>query len=175
MCIRDSKKAGSKLILVKINRDAYDLPDYEHAMGQYKRFHDDIQTGRIISAYAVDGNGMITAVSKMAFGNKIGVRLEHNVYPEDLFAPGFGSLVAEVPDGKLGELSVTYTVIGQVTGSDSLEYQDVSIPIEEALNNWTKTLEKVFPTKAHKDTSVLETPVYDAKTIHVCTHKLRCV
>lgn len=166
------KKAGSKLILVKINRDAYDLPDYEHAMGQYKRFHDDIQTGRIISAYAVDGNGMITAVSKMAFGNKIGVRLEHNVYPEDLFAPGFGSLVAEVPDGKLGELSVTYTVIGQVTGSDSLEYQDVRIPIEEALNNWTKTLEKVFPTKAHKDTSVLETPVYDAKTIHVCTHKL---
>ncbi|WP_343249926.1 phosphoribosylformylglycinamidine synthase [Diplocloster hominis] len=166
------KKAGSKLILVKINRDAYDLPDYEQAMDQYKKFRDDIQNGRIISAYAVDGNGMITAVSKMAFGNKIGVRLEHNVSPEDLFAPGFGSLVAEVPDGKLSGLSVTYTVIGQVTGSDSLEYQDVRIPIGEALNSWTKTLEKVFPTKAHKDTNVLETPVYDAKTVHVCTHKL---
>lgn len=166
------KKAGSKLILVKINRDDYDLPDYGQAMDQYQKFHEDIQNGRIISAYAVDGKGIITAVSKMAFGNKIGVRLEHNVSAEDLFAPGFGSLVAEVPDGKLGELSVTYTVIGQVTGSDSLEYQDVKIPIEEALNSWTKTLEKVFPTKAKKDAAVLDTPVYDAKEIHVCGHKL---
>ena len=45
---------------------------------------------RIISAYAVEGNGLAEAVSKMAFGNKLGVKIEHNVDPRDFFAAGMG-------------------------------------------------------------------------------------
>ncbi len=63
-------------------------------MDQYGKFSEDIKAGRIISAYAVDGNGLAEAVSKMAFGNKLGVKIEHNVDPRDLFAPGFGDIVA---------------------------------------------------------------------------------
>ena len=59
-----------------------------------------------MSAYALDGNGIVPAVSKMAFGNKLGVKLEHNLDPRDAFAPGFGSIVAEVPADKVGELSM---------------------------------------------------------------------
>ena len=42
------------------------------------------------------------AVSKMAFGNQLGVKIEHNVDPRDFFAPAWGNIVCEVPDGQGG-------------------------------------------------------------------------
>ena len=48
-------------------------------MDGYGKLFEDIKAGRIISAYAVEGNGLAEAVSKMAFGNKLGVKIEHNV------------------------------------------------------------------------------------------------
>ena len=40
-------------------------------------------------------------MSKMAFGNKLGVKIEHNVDPRDFFAAAWGDIVCEVPDGKV--------------------------------------------------------------------------
>ncbi len=165
------KKAGNKLVLLKIDRDAYDLPDYAQAMDQYGKFFEDVKAGKIVSAYALDGKGIVAAVSKMAFGNKLGVKLEHNLDPRDAFAPGFGSVVAEIPDGKVGELSITYTLIGEVTES-GFSYGNVSISMEEALEAWTGTLEKVFPTTAVKSKEMLDTPVYRSGSIYVCKHKV---
>jgi phosphoribosylformylglycinamidine synthase len=165
------KKAGNKIVLMKLGRDEYDLPDYKEASDQYGKFFEDVKAGKIVSAYALDGNGIVPAVSKMAFGNKLGVKLEHNLDPRDAFAPGFGSIVAEVPAGKVGELSITYTVIGEVTEKD-FSYGNVSISSDEALTAWKGTLEKVFPTVAAKDTTKIETPIYKADSIYVCRHKV---
>ena len=165
------KKAGNKIVLMKLGRDEYDLPDYKEASDQYGKFFEDVKAGKIVSAYALDGNGIVPAVSKMAFGNKLGVKLEHNLDPRDAFAPGFGSIVAEVPAGKVGELSITYTVIGEVTEKD-FSYGNVSISSDEALTAWKGTLEKVFPTVAIKDTTKIETPIYKADSIYVCRHKV---
>ena len=165
------KKAGNKIVLMKLGRDEYDLPDYKEASDQYGKFFEDVKAGKIVSAYALDGNGIVPAVSKMAFGNKLGVNLEHNLDPRDAFAPGFGSIVAEVPADKVGELSITYTVIGEVTEKD-FSYGNVSISSDEALTAWKGTLEKVFPTVAVKDTTKIETPIYKADSIYVCRHKV---
>ncbi len=165
------KKAGNKLVLLKIDRDSYDLPDYAQAMDQYGKFFEDVKAGKIVSAYALDGKGIVAAVSKMAFGNKLGVKLEHNLDPRDAFAPGFGYIVAEIPDGKVGELSITYTLIGEVTKS-GFSYGNVSISMEEALEAWTGTLEKVFPTVAVKSKEMLDTPVHRSGSIYVCKHKV---
>ena len=165
------KKAGNKIVLMKLGRDEYDLPDYKEASDQYGKFFEDVKAGKIVSAYALDGNGIVPAVSKMAFGNKLGVKLEHNLDPRDAFAPGFGSIVAEVPADKVGELSITYTVIGEVTEKD-FSYGNVSISSDEALTAWKGTLEKVFPTVAVKDTTKIETPIYKADSIYVCRHKV---
>ena len=165
------KKAGNKLILLRIDKDAYDLPDYAQAKDLYGKFFEDIKAGRIISAYALDGKGIVAAVSKMAFGNRLGVKLEHNLDPRDAFAPGFGCIVAEVPDGKVGELSITYTLIGEVTES-GFSYGNASLSMDEALEAWTGTLEKVFPTVAVKGKEKLDTPVYKADSIYVCKHKV---
>ena len=165
------KKAGNKLVLLKIDRDAYDLPDFDQAMDLYGKFFEDVKAGKIISAYALDAHGIVAAVSKMAFGNKLGVKLESSLDPRDAFAPGFGCIVAEVPDGKVGELSITYTLIGEVTQS-GFSYGNASVSTEEALEAWTGTLEKVFPTAAVKNKEILDTPVYHTDSIYVCRHKV---
>ena len=165
------KKAGNKLVWLRISRDAYDLPDYEQIKDLYGKFFEDVKAGRIISAYALDGSGLAAAVSKMSFGNKLGVKIEHNVDPRDLFTAGFGDIVAEVPDGKVGELAITYTVIGEVTES-GLSYSDMHIDTEEALTAWEEPLEKVFPTVAVPGAEKVESPLYHADSVYVCRHKV---
>ena len=184
------KRAGSKLVWLRIEKDEYDLPVYEQIMDQYGKFFEDVKAGKIISAYALDGKGLAAAVSKMAFGNGLGVKIEHNVAPEDLFAPGFGDIVAEVPDGKVGQLSITYTLVGEVTDRGALEYSYHSIPLERALDAWKGTLEPVFRTRsgAEKEASAIgfiagedrekqaencldEQGCYHAPHVYVCGHK----
>ncbi len=165
------KKAGNKLVLVQIHRDAYDLPDYEEIKDLYGRFFTDVKAGRIVSAYALDGAGLAAAVSKMAFGNCLGVKIEANVDKRDLFTAGFGDIVAEVPADKVGELGVTYTVVGEVTES-GFAYGEMKIDTEEALKTWEEPLEKVFPTIAAAGEEKVESPLYKADSVYVCKHKV---
>ena len=166
------KKPGSKIVVFKVEKDQYDLPVYEQIMDGYDKLRQDIQAGRIISAYAVEGHGMAEAVSKMAFGNKLGVKIEHNVDPRDFFAPGWGNIVCEVPDGKVGELAITYTVIGEVTDKGTFEYSNTVITMDEALKAWTETLEDVFPTESGVKQAEVPNQVYDAKEIYICKNKI---
>lgn len=165
------KKAGNKLVLVQIHRDAYDLPDYGEIKDLYGKFFEDVKAGRILSAYALDGSGLAAAVSKMSFGNRLGVKIEANVDKRDLFTAGFGDIVAEVPADKVAELGVTYTVVGEVTES-GFAYGDMKIDTEEALKTWEEPLEKVFPTTAVAGAENVESPLYKADSVYVCKHKV---
>lgn len=167
------KKAGSKLVWLRAPKDSYDLPDYQALMEQYDKLHQDIQAGRVISAYALDRHGIAAAVSKMAFGNGMGVKIEHNLDPRDFFAPAFGDIICEVPDGKVGELAITYTVIGEVTDNAKFTYGDTEITLKEALSTWEGTLENVFKTAAGtEDVKADDGSFYKADSIYVCKHKV---
>ncbi len=166
------KKAGSKIVVFRMERNEYDLPVYSQLMDGYRKLHEDIQAGRIISAYAVEGHGLAEAVSKMAFGNKLGVKIEHHVDPRDFFAAGWGDIVCEVPDGMVGQLAITYTVIGEVTDRPAFEYGPVSIPLDEALESWMKPLEDVFPTMSGVKQTEVPNEVYKADSIYICNHKI---
>ena len=166
------KKAGSKIVLFTIEKDQYDLPVYSQVMDGYDKLYKDMEAGKIISAYAVEGHGAAEAVSKMAFGNKLGVRIEHNVDSRDFFAPGWGNIVCEVPDGKVGELSISYTVIGEVTDKETFEYGNTVITMEEALNAWTNTLEKVFPTCSGIQQTEVRNELFKTDSIHICKNKV---
>ena len=168
------KKSGSKLVWLRAPKDAYDLPDYPALMEQYDKLHQDIQAGRVISAYALDRHGIAAAVSKMAFGNGMGVKIEHDLDPRDFFAPAFGDIICEVPDGKVGELAITYTVIGEVTDDGKFSYGDTVITLKEALDTWEGTLESVFKTAAGSDEEVQsdDGSLYKADSIYVCKHKV---
>ena len=165
------KKPGNKLVLLRIERDAYDLPDYEQVKDQYGKFFEDVKAGRILSAYALNGKGMAAALSKMAFGNKLGVRIEHSVDIRDLFTPDFGNLVAEVAPEEVSRLNITYTVIGEVT-EEGFAYCNSRISTGEALETWTAPLEKVFPTVAVPGKDAVESPLFHAEKVYVCRHKV---
>ena len=180
------KKAGNKLVWLRAPKDQYDLPDYAAIMDQYEKLHNDMQAGKVVSAYALDRHGIAAAVSKMAFGNAMGVKIEHNLDPRDFFAPGFGDLVLEVPAEKVGQLSITYTVIGEVTDNGKFSYGNAEITLDEAYKAWTGTLEKVFKTvsgetndgpkaiwvKPEDPQATYENGVYNTKNIYVCKHKV---
>ena len=180
------KKAGNKLVWLRAPKDQYDLPDYAAIMDQYEKLHNDMQAGKVVSAYALDRHGIAAAVSKMAFGNAMGVKIEHSLDPRDFFAPGFGDLVLEVPAEKVGQLSITYTVIGEVTADGKFSYGNAEITLDEAYKAWTGTLEKVFKTTSGEENdgpvamavktadpeATYENGVYNTKNIYVCKHKV---
>ena len=166
------KEVGSKIVKFEICRDQYEKPNYECMMKLYDAIHEMIQNGTIISAYALDSKGVIPAVSKMAFGNKIGVSVSGQIPGADLFAPGYGDIIAEVPADKIDDVNVSYVLIGETTDDATLKYGEESISLDDAIKTWEKPLEKVFPTRSHKDISVIDTPIYDKGSVYVCKNKI---
>ena len=175
------KGVGNKLVQFSIEKDAYDLPVYAQVMKLYDAIHAMIQQGAIISAYALDGKGLAAAVSKMAFGNKLGVTIDAEVTTRTLFAPGFGNVVAEVPSDKLelvteiltqAGLCGFSTVVGEVNDKHAFLYGDMVLSMEEAIAAWTNTLEKVFPTRVTESVEEVKTGLYDTKNIYVCKNKI---
>ncbi len=175
------KQAGNKLVLFTINKDAYDMPDYSQIMKLYDAIHALIQDGVVVSAYALDSKGLSAAVSKMAFGNKLGVTVNSNVTTDTMFAPGFGNIVAEVSAERAAEvatvmanagLNANFSEVGAVNDEQKFIYGDVVITIDEALNAWATTLEKVFPTRATVETDEVKSGLYETKDIYVCKNKV---
>ena len=169
------KAAGNKLVRFEIEKDEFDIPMYEAVAQLYEQIHQLIEDKVIVSAYALDAKGVAAAVSKMAFGNKLGVVFEETLSTDDLFGNGIGDLVVEIPADKLSVLAekeLDYTLIGEVTEEARFVYGDVEITMDEALQAWTSKLEKVFATKAVKATTPVESPIYKADSIYVCKNKV---
>lgn len=166
------KKAGNKLVLFTIKKDSYDLPDYSQIMEGYEALFADILAGRVVSAYAVEGHGICEAVSKMAFGNRLGVTIEETVDPEDFFAAGWGNIVCEVPGDKISELGFSHTLLGEVTEQEAFTYGDVTISMSEALKSWTETLEEVFPTDSGAKKTPVQETLFKGDNIYVCKNKV---
>ncbi len=147
------KEAGNILVQFEIRRDAYDLPDYAQAAGLYDRITKLMRKGKVRAAYAPGFGGIAEALSKMAFGNMLGVRLPKQLTEEELFLPGYGHIIAEVSEETAmaleqeGFAPEEFRRIGTVTQEQEFRYGDVTIHLTEALKAWTDTLETVYPTR----------------------------
>lgn len=166
------KADGNVLVRFDIEKDKYDLPVFEQIKKLYDGIHKLIGNGVVVSAYVLDGKGLVPAVCKMAFGNKLGFELEGSLTKEELFAPAYGCIVAEVPADRLADIDVAYTKVGEVKDNAKFVYNDVVITVDEALKVWSDKLEDVFPTKAVKDTTPVESKLYKADSVYVCKNKV---
>lgn len=166
------KAAGNRLVLLTVKRDGDLLPDYEDLKAQYRALTEDIKAKRVLSAYVLERHGAAEAVTKMALGNGLGVKLADSVSEETLFAPGWCNLLLEVPAEALGKLSCRTELFGEVTATPVLSYRGTEISLAEAEKAWTGTLEEVFPTRVTEGGEILDRPLYHADTVAVCGHKI---
>ena len=169
------KTPGNRLVRFSIEKDDYDIPVYEAAARLYGALHELAAGKTLAAAWALDARGAAAALSKMAFGNGLGVRIEDGLRTASLFENGLGDILAEIPADKLcvlEEKGLDYTLIGTVTEEPAFVAGEVRISLEEALAAWTGRLEKVFPTKAVRETTPVESPVYRADRVYVCKNKV---
>lgn len=169
------KNASDQIVKFSIKKDEYDLPDYEYLMKLYAKITELIQNKVLVATYAIGMGGLVEAISKMAFGNKLGVKITTKNKKELLFQPEYGNIIAEVDPNKfsfLEEIGIPYEVIGEVTEEAIFQCDDVVISMEEALKAWSTKLEKVFPTRSGVEAKKLETKLFDAKTIYVAKNKV---
>ena len=176
------KQAGSKLVLLDVKEKDFGMPDYEDALNQYAALRRAIEAGQVRSAYALGFGGIVEAVSKMAFGNKLGVELTTTA---DLTAKHYGWIVVEAssrPNGSndlllkaadADSLPFRCAEIGTVTAEPVIKCGDAEITLQEALAAWQGTLEGVFPTRSNAPTSNFEAsePI-DFKSVYQCKHKV---
>ena len=169
------KNPGNVLVRFSIEKDDFDVPMYENVAELYDYVHELIEKKQIVSAYALDARGAAAALSKMAFGNKLGVAIADEVSSEELFGNALGDILAEVPAEFVEEIKTSdynVSVVGTITEEPVFVYEDMTITMEEALQAWTSKLEKVFPTKAVKGTAPVESKCYQADSIYVCKNKV---
>ncbi len=176
------KAAGDELVQFWFDKDEFDIPVYDHVMKTYRFVSRLMREGKVKAAYALDSAGLAAGISKMAFGNKLGVTMEEELKARDLFENCLGDLLLEMScedakallaskemDGEAGELN--FRTVGRVTKESCFRYQDITITMEEALDAWCAKLEKVFPTKAEKDKTPVESRPYQADKVYICKNK----
>ncbi len=167
------KKPGNLILKMDIKKDEYLVPVYSDVMSKYAQFREAVEQGKIEAAYAVGFGGIIEAVSKMAFGNKLGADIDSAVVPaEELARKDYGSIVFTIKPETLATLELPARVIGKVTDTGYFTYGKTKISVDEALEAWTGRLAKVFPVDSGIEKKTVDTPIYEAPHVYVCKHKV---
>ena len=141
MITPELKEAGDKLVQFWFDRDEYDIPIYDHAMRTFAFISRLIWDGKVKAAYVLDAKGLAAGVSKMAFGNQLGVAFADNLKERELFENSLGDLVIEMnaeDAEKLKELcdsqeeteDLNFRIVATVTEDAAFTYGDLKITME---------------------------------------------
>ncbi|MBQ4516334.1 MAG: phosphoribosylformylglycinamidine synthase [Clostridia bacterium] len=146
------KNTDSDLYMLKVKRTDDDMPDFDALTKMYEMVYNMAEEGKILSAYTVRAGGLAEAISKMAFGNKIGVSLNDDA-KEYLFAPEIGSIVIEVSK----DCAVDGIKIGETTKDSAIVCGDAKLDIDELITAWQKPLSGVYPITAEEPKEAVPT------------------
>lgn len=92
------KAAGHNIYIIRHTPRANHMPDSEALKRNFDFVSTSIEHGDIVAAYAVGFGGVVEAVSKMSFGNRVGADVQMEEHK--LFDYAYGSIVVEA----VGEL-----------------------------------------------------------------------
>ena len=152
---QEFKEKNSKVVMLKVDSDEKYIPNLDMAKKNFEVVHSLIKEGKVLSSYTVKAGGIIEAISKMAFGNKIGISFdgskEWNL--EKLLYPSYGSIILELSkdmdlDKELEDSN--WELLGETIEEQCFKIKDEVIKIDEALESWIKPLETIFPTKTEE-------------------------
>ncbi len=145
------KKAGNVIVKLSTPYDEYDLPDFDKLIENYNKINELIGNKEIISAYTIGIGGVAGAVSKMAFGNKIGAKIN----TDDLFNYSYGAFVFEMSCDKDKVKTLfngfDFEIIGETIDDEKFIVNGSEILMSDALKSWVEPLEKIFPTMIYDE------------------------
>lgn len=139
----------NNVILLKASKDEFELPYFEELKKMYSVVSSMIRKGEILAASTVKTGGICEAVSKMSFGNRIGMKFTEPMKGEEIFAPDYGSIVVEMDPSVDFEKSfkgLSYKILGVTQKEKNISVNGIKMNILDMIEYWGKTLESVFPT-----------------------------
>jgi phosphoribosylformylglycinamidine synthase len=150
------KREGSGIYRARILRDSSGMPDFESIKSVYAKVYELIKQKRVISAYAVERGGALSAIAKMALGNSIGAMLSGEL--NDLCQKAYGDLILEGDD-------LPFERIGE-TGGSSITLGGEPVDLAVIRNAYEATLAGVYPVSAANEEKIPDM-VYECKNIRV--------
>ena len=164
------KKVGSKLVLLMAEKnDDYTL-NVETFKNNLEALYKLTSNKKVLSASTVRFGGIAETLSKISFGNKIGIKF-NGLSKEELFGLDYGSVIVEVAtDEDLNKAfeGCSYKVIGETIEKPVIisEEYDFTFNIDDLINVYEKKLSTVFKIKTEKSQeSVPEIKVEEKKII----------
>lgn len=164
------KKVGSKLVLLMAEKnDDYTL-NIETFKNNLEALYKLTSNKKVLSASTVRFGGIAETLSKISFGNKIGIKF-NGLSKEELFGLNYGSVIVEVAtDEDLNKAfeGCSYKLIGETIGKPVIisEEYDFTFNIDDLINVYEKKLSTVFKIKTEKSQeSVPEIKVEEKKII----------
>ena len=164
------KKVGSKLVLLMAEKnDDYTL-NVETFKNNLEALYKLTSNKKVLSASTVRFGGIAETLSKISFGNKIGIKF-NGLSKEELFGLNYGSIIVEVAaDEDLNKAfeGCSYKVIGETIEKPVIisEEYDFTFNIDDLINVYEKKLSTVFKIKTEKSQeSVPEIKVEEKKII----------
>ncbi|HID9827919.1 TPA: phosphoribosylformylglycinamidine synthase [Clostridioides difficile] len=159
------KKIDSKVVMLCVNKAENDVIDFDELKRNLDRVRELIHGNKILSTYALGFAGVGEAISKMAFGNKIGFKFSEETekaFKDDkLFEASYGNIVLELANDDLSMLEgYNYVVLGSTVKEASIFIKGEELALDELYKSHCSTLEPIFPTKAEEVKSKIETISY---------------
>ena len=163
------KQTGSAVVLVKASRDEHFLPRFDVLKNNYYRVHEWVKQRNISAMHTVRGGGIAEAVSKMAFGNRIGFLFNDKLDSRELFSPEYGSIVVELAPGTDPQEfldGINAAIIGTTIADPVIVALNTKIPIIDAQAAWEEPLEKVFPSRTANRMEPPQRIAYNTRNTH---------
>jgi phosphoribosylformylglycinamidine synthase len=156
------KKSGSEVVLLQLDKDNQEIPDFDQLKDNYSRLFNLIQEGKILSAQSVRHGGIAAGISKMSFGNKIGFEFAGEFSEDNLFHPYYGSIILELNPEEKPELlleGLKFITLGRTIPEYEIIINEVNIDLSLAQKFWEEPLEKTFPVREEVSGIMKEVPV----------------
>ena len=161
------KGIGNNIYLIKHSRSKDSSPNYQQLKNNFEFIHQNIKDKKIVSAIALKSGGIAEGLSKMTFGNRIGVQI--NGLVEGLFEFGYGSFIVESKDRLDGE---NVYLLGKTIADYEIHISDTEISMKIAEERWLEKLHPVFPYKIDEEPILHPVTTYDNQKVFICKNKV---
>jgi phosphoribosylformylglycinamidine synthase len=148
------KEMDSIVVMLRINRDEAEMPDLDQLKNNLLKLSQLIKEKKVLSTNIIKQGGVAASISKMCFGNMIGLQFDKEIKFEDLYSADYGNVILELDnsvDVNILLQGLNYTVLGNTQQKPTIMLNDMEITLEEALESWQQPLSKVFPSIINKN------------------------